>query len=168
MLNKTVFAVLLAAGIAALITVDGAHAAGFVCAYKEAPNAPKNLPPVKGLEEDMTQVEAHKRLAELVGDLVIAKLPPALIVDHLVWSYCPLVANDPELSDAQKTARLRRFAAQVASMVYAPASETELDILVDLPIAPAILGKVDQAAKAAGISRDAWIKQAIDEALGTP
>lgn len=168
MLKKIVFAAVLAAGIAAPLAVDGAQAAGFTCAYKEAPDAPKNLPPVKGLEEDMTQVEARNHLAELVGDLALAKIPPALIVDHLVWAYCPLVANDTSLSDAQKTDRLRRFAGQVAALVYTPPDAGELDVLVDLPLPPAVLGEVDKAAKTGGVSRDAWMKQAIEKALGAP
>ena len=154
--------------IAAPLALDVAHGAGFVCAYKEAPDAPKNMAPVTGLTEDMTQAEARQRLAELVGDLTVAKMPPALIVDHLVWAYCPLVANDKALSDAQKTARLRRFAAQVAGIVYAPASETELDILVDMPVAPALLDQIDKAAKADGLSRDEWLGLAIEKALGAP
>lgn len=167
MLDKTLVAAVLAAGITCCFA-GSADAAGFVCAYKEAPNAPKDMVPVTGLTEDMTQVEARKRLAELVGDMAIAKIPPALIVDHLVWAYCPLVENDKSLSDAQKTMRLRRFASQVASMVYAPASDTELDILVDLTIAPDLLAKVDAAAKASGISRDQWIDRAIGQALVAP
>lgn len=168
MLKKIVFAAVLAAGIAAPLAVDGAQAAGFTCAYKEAPNAPKNLPPIKGLEEDMTQVQAGGQLAALVRDFVAAKIPPALIVDHLVWSYCPLVANDNGLSVAQKTDRLRRFAGQVAALVYTPPGADELAILVDLPLAPSLLSRVDEAARAAGISRDEWMKRAIATALATP
>lgn len=167
MLSKTLLPAILAAGIAATLA-GGAHAAGFVCAYKEAPNAPRDLPPVKGLEEDMTQVEAHGQLAALVGDLVAARIPPAFIVDHLVWSYCPLVANDAKLNDVQKTERLRRFASQVAALVYTPPDARELAILVDLPLAPSVLSQVDQAASTAGISRDEWMRRAIAAALGTP
>lgn len=167
MLDKTLVAAVLTAGI--ICSFAGkADAAGFVCAYKEAPNAPKNLPPIKGLEVDMSQVIAQKRLADLVADLALAKFPPALIVDHLVWAYCPLVENDKNLSDAQKTNLMRRFAGKVAALVYAPADAAELDILVDLPIAPALLAKIDAAAKAGGISRDQWIERAIGKALVTP
>lgn len=100
--------------------------------------------------------------------MAIAKIPPALIVDHLVWAYCPLVAADANLTDAQKTNRVRQFAADVAGIVYAPASDAELDIIVSLPVAPAVLGKVDEAAKAGGMSRDSWINGAIENALPTP
>lgn len=167
MLKKTLLAALLTAGIAASMA-DTAHGAGFVCAYKEAPNAPKNLGPAKGLEKDMSQLIAQKHLADLVAGFARDKFPPALIVDHLVWSYCPLVENDKSLTDAQKADLVRRFASKVAGLAYAPAGPAELDILVDLPVVPALLVKIDEAAKARGISRDAWIKRAIDQSLATP
>ena len=44
----------------------------------------------------------------------------------------------------------------------------EIDVLVDLPLAPAVLGRVDNAAKAAGISRDEWLRNAIDHSLNNP
>ena len=37
-------------------------------------------------------------------------MKPALIVDHLIGAYCPLVAADSSLSDKQKADRVRRFA----------------------------------------------------------
>lgn len=168
MSSNTLFAALLAAGAAMGPAAGGADAAAFTCAYKEAPDAPKNMAPVTGLTEDMTQVAARKRLAELVDSLTVAKLPPALIVDRLVSAYCPLVARDKSLTDDQKTGRVRRFAATVASLVYAPPGEMELDILIDLPIAPPVLDQVDKAAKANGLSRDEWMRLAIEKALGAP
>lgn len=168
MFTKTLLAAALATGCAMTMAMGSAEAAGFVCAYKEAPNAPKDLPPATGLTEDMTQVEARNRVQELVGDMALAKIPPAMIVDHLVWAYCPLVEKDANLTDVQKANRVRQFAADVAGMVYAPASDAELDIIVSLPIAPAVLGKVDAAAKAGGLSRDAWMNGAIENALPTP
>lgn len=83
-------------------------------------------------------------------------------MDHLVWSCCPLVENDKSLTDAEKTNLVRRFASQAASLAYAPA---ETDILIDLPIVPALLVKMDEAAEARGISRDEQIKHAIDQSL---
>ncbi|PSJ60438.1 glutelin [Mesorhizobium soli] len=116
----------------------------------------------------MTNADARRRLAEMVGDLTTAKMPPAMIVDHLVWAYCPLAANDPRLSDTEKTDLLRRFASQVAALAYTGPGGGEIDVLVNLPLAPAILGRVDDAAKAAGISQDEWLENAIDHSLNNP
>jgi hypothetical protein len=168
MRNRMFFAAALVTGLALPMAAGGARAAGFECAYKEAPNAPKDLPPVKGLEENMTQLDARRRLAEMVGNLTTAKIQPAMIVDHLVWAYCPLVANDPRLSDTEKTDLMRRFASQVAALAYSGPSGSEIDVLVNLPLAPAILDRVDEAAKAAGISLDEWLQNAIDHSLNNP
>ncbi|MDH6230541.1 hypothetical protein M2281_001113 [Mesorhizobium soli] len=168
MRNRMFFAAALLTGLALPMAAGGAQAAGFECAYNEAPNAPKDLPPVKGLEENMTQLDARRRLAEMVGNLTTAKIAPAMIVDHLVWAYCPLVANDPRLSDTEKTDLVRRFAGQVAALAYTAPGGGEIDVLVDLPLAPAILGRVDDAAKAAGISRDEWLQNTIDQSLNNP
>ena len=166
MLKTTLFAAALAVGFAPLV-ID-VQAAGFECAYKEAPNAPKDLPKIEGLQQDMSALVAQKQLAGLVVGLARAKVPPALIVDHLVWAYCPLVSNDSALTDAQKTDLVRRFASKVAAIVYANPNAAELDILVDVPIVPDLLVKIDAAAKAGGITRDEWINRAIGQALAMP
>lgn len=167
MLKSTLLSAVLVAGIV-MPLAGNVHAAGFVCAYKEAPNAPKDLPKIEGLQLDMSQLVAQNQLAALVVGLARAKVPPALIVDHLVWSYCPLVANDDKLTDAQKTDLVRRFASKVAAIVYANPNAAELDILVDVPIAPDLLVQIDAAAKTAGISRDEWINRAIGQTLAMP
>ena len=168
MLKTTLIAAAAASAVVALLPAD-APAAGFVCAYKAPPGTPrKDLPKIEGLEKDMTSLVAQKQLAGLVVGLARAGLPPALIVDHLVWNYCPLVSDDKALSDAQKTEMVRRFASQVAAIVYANPDAAELDIIVDVPIAPDLLVNIDAAAKAAGITRDQWITRAIGAALATP
>jgi hypothetical protein len=43
-----------------------------------------------------------------------------------------------------------------------------LDVLVDVPLMPTLLGQVDQAAAGAGMSRDAWIERAIKQQLTVP
>jgi len=95
-------------------------------------------------------------------------MKPALIVDHLVGAYCPLVANDGSLSDKQKADRVRRFARQVTGLAYQTSDQGELDVLVDVPLMPTLLGQVDQAAAGAGMSRDAWIERAIKQQLTVP
>ena len=111
---------------------------------------------------------AGNRVSELVADLRKSGMKPALIVDHLVGAYCPLVANDGSLSDKQKADRVRRFARQVTGLAYGPSGQDELDVLVDVPLTPTLLGQVDQAAAGAGMSRDAWIERAIKQQLAVP
>jgi hypothetical protein len=103
-----------------------------------------------------------------MADLRKSGMKPALIVDHLVGAYCPLVASDGNLSDKQKADRVRRFARQATGLAYGQPDLGELDVLVDVPLTPALLGQVDQAAGRAGMSRDAWIEQAIKQSLIVP
>jgi hypothetical protein len=53
-------------------------------------------------------------------------------------------------------------------LAYGQPDLGELDVLVDVPLTPALLGQVDQAAGRAGMSRDAWIEQAIKQSLIVP
>ena len=71
----------------------------------------------------------------------------------VVSAYCPLAANDGSLTDQQKADRVRRFARQVTGLAYGSSDQGELDVLVDVPLMPTLLGQVDQAAAGAGMSR---------------
>jgi hypothetical protein len=62
-----------------------------------------------------------------VADLRKNGLKPALIVDHLVSAYCPLVANDGSLSDKQKADVVRQFAWQITGLAYGQSGQDELE-----------------------------------------
>ncbi|MPZ41704.1 MAG: glutelin [Rhizobiales bacterium] len=145
-----------------------ATAAGFTCPYIKAVDAPKDAPSLAELFTGATDATADERLGILVIDLRKSGMRPALIVDHLVGAYCPLVVADTSLSDAQKTIRVRRFARQVAGLAYVPSEQDELAVLVDLPLAPRLLDQVNKAADKSGISRDTWIDRAISRQLAAP
>jgi hypothetical protein len=145
-----------------------ANAAGFTCPDTVTSDAPRNASPLSDLYSGATDLTAGNRLGELMADLRKSGMKPALIVDHLVGAYCPLVASDGNLSDKQKADRVRRFARQATGLAYGQPDLGELDVLVDVPLTPALLGQVDQAAGRAGMSRDAWIEQAIKQSLIVP
>jgi hypothetical protein len=145
-----------------------ANAAGFTCPDTVTSDAPRNASPLSDLYSGATDLTAGNRLSELMADLRKTGMRPALIVDHLVGAYCPLAANDGSLSDKQKADRVRRFARQVTGLAYGQPGQDELDVLVDVPLTPTLLGQVDQAAGRAGMSRDAWIEQAIKQQLTAP
>ena len=155
------------AGLTASI-VRPADAAAFTCPEAVTLDAPGNTPSVSGPFSGATDLTAGNRVSELVTDLRKTGMKPALIVDRLVGAYCPLVANDGSLSDKQKADRVRRFARQVTGLAYGTSDQGELDVLVDVPLMPTLLGQVDQAAAGAGMSRDAWIERAIKQQLTVP
>ena len=145
-----------------------ADAAAFTCPDAVTSGAPRNASPLSDLYAGANDVTAGNRLSELMADLRKSGMKPALIVDHLVGAYCPLVANDGSLSDRQKADRVRRFARQVTGLAYGQSGQDELDVLVDVPLMPTLLSQVEQAAAGAGISRDAWIERAIKQQLTVP
>jgi hypothetical protein len=93
-----------------------ANAAGFTCPDTVTSDAPRNASPLSDLYSGATDLTAGNRLSELMADLRKSGMKPALIVDHLVGAYCPLVASDGNLSDKQKADRVRRFARQATGL----------------------------------------------------
>lgn len=144
------------------------HAAAFTCPDTVTSREPKTTSSLSALYAGADDVTASNRLSELMTDLRKSGMKPALIVDHLVGAYCPLVANDNSLSDKQRADRVRRFARQVTGLAYGPSDQDELDVLVEVPLMPTLLSQIDQAAAGAGISRDAWIERAIKQQLIVP
>lgn len=145
-----------------------AGAAAFTCPETVTSAAPRNTAPLSDLYSGTNDLTASNRLSELMADLRKSGMKPALIVDHLVGAYCPLVANDRSLSDKQKAGRVRRFARQVTGLAYGQSGQDELDVLVEVPLMPTLLDQVEQAAAGAGMSRDAWIERAIKQQLTVP
>jgi len=162
--------------LAALVSVAGvggpllasARAAGFACPDSIAAAMPGTAPSLLDLYSGADDVTAGNRLEELMVDLRKSGMKPALIVDRLIGAYCPLVAADDNLSDKQKTDRVRRFAHVVTALAYEPSDPDEVEVLVQTTLTPGLLSQVDQAAGRAGISRDEWIERAITQQLTAP
>lgn len=103
------------------------------------------------------------RLQESIAGLAAKGLPRTTIVDSLIAAYCPRVAAESGLSEAQKTTAVRAFAARVTQIAYAGGPEDA--IILDVPLAPATVQKIDAAAKADGLTPEAWIAKAVEESL---
>jgi hypothetical protein len=61
----------------------------------------------------------------------------SLIIDHLVGAYCPMVAQESSLTEAEKTARLQHFTGQITQLVYG--LESGLDIIIHVPLTPDVV-----------------------------
>jgi hypothetical protein len=107
------------------------------------------------------------RAHELIASLRAQNVGPVLILDTLVAAYCPVVAADTGLSSAQRRARLDTFRQDVTRLVFPDAQTPVSDILLQVPVKPDVLQKVDQAASSAQLSRDAWIARLIQNNLPT-
>jgi hypothetical protein len=158
---STILACIGASGLA----FASATAAPLTCPAPTGPAALKDPSSLKDLYAGATDATADNRLNELMAAFRASGTKPAFIVDDLVSAYCPLVAADTSLSDEQKVDRVRRFARQVTGLAYGFPAPDEVEVLVDIPLAPSILGQVDQAAARAGMSRDAWLALAVKRSL---
>jgi hypothetical protein len=143
-----------------------ADAATFTCPDTLAIDKPGAS--LSNLYAGANDVTASNRLGELMADLRKSGMKPALIVDHLIGAYCPLVEADASLSDKQKADRVRRFARLVTALAYVPSDPDEVDVLIQTPLPPSLLSQVDQAAGRAGLSRDEWIERSIKQQLSAP
>ncbi|WP_162820634.1 ribbon-helix-helix domain-containing protein [Microvirga calopogonii] len=155
------------AGFGSSLTAS-ADAATFTCPDTMAADRPGAASSLSDLYAGADDVTASNRLGELMADLRKSGMKPALIVDHLIGAYCPLVAADATLSDKQKADRVRRFARLVTGLAYVPSDADEVDVLVQTPLPPGLLSQVEQAAGRTGISRDEWIERAIRQQLSAP
>jgi hypothetical protein len=82
-------------------------------------------------------------------------------INHLVALYCPAVASDPDLSDADKTTRMKVFAAE-ATQVVLQEGDTE-EILYTVKLVPDVAERVEDLAERAGVSVDDWIKKIVTD-----
>ena len=85
------------------------------------------------------------------------------IVSHLVGTYCPMVAQESALTEAEKAAKVRRFAGQITQLVYS--LESGLDIIVNVPLTPDVVDALNATARKQGLSSSAWIAMTVENAL---
>jgi hypothetical protein len=85
------------------------------------------------------------------------------VIDSLVGTYCPMVAQENALTDAENAASVRRFSGQVTHLVYS--LESGLDIIVNVPFKPDIVELINAKAREQGLSGPAWISMAVENAL---
>lgn len=118
---------------------------------------------VKALLPTGDAYEHIDQLNNAVTALKAQGTSPALVIDRLIASYCPLVAGNSGLTDAQKSARVMRFAARITRTVYS--LDGAEAIIIDVALPPAMVSAINAKATAAGVSSDAWIQSAVAAAL---
>ena len=108
-------------------------------------------------------LEEPARLNASIDGLKHLGLSKTEIVDHLVGAYCATVARDKPLSDAAKTAEVRRFASRITPIVYDQENVSEISLNVLLR--PSIVDKVNAEAKASGLSAEKWLSKIVEAAV---
>ena len=159
----TRIALLLSLAFSMLTIVPAVGANKFECPSPFKPNTPANLEQIKGLLPSTSAMSDINQLNATIAALRRDGMSKRLIVDHLIGAYCPMVAQDASLTEAQKAPLVRRFSGQVTRLVYS--LESGLDIIINVPLTPDIVDAVNDIARKQGLSGPAWIAMTIDDAL---
>lgn len=155
---------ILAAVMSSLVVCGSATAvSAFVCPVKSlAANATQDQAIAAALPAGDALAEVSK-LNAAVNALRATGIGNAIIIDSLISAYCPTVARATALSDEQKAAQVRRFAARVTRVVYA--LESVDAVILDIPFRPDVVDAINARAAAARMSPEAWVASAVDAAL---
>ena len=159
----TRFALLLGLTLSLVTIAPAIGADKFECPSPFKPNTPAKLERVKGMLPAANAVPDLNQLTTIITALQREGMSKRLIVDHLIGAYCPTVARETSLTDAEKTSRVVRFSGQVTRLVYSLGSG--LEIIVNVPLTPDIVEAVNEIAKKQGLTGPAWIEMTIDDAL---
>jgi hypothetical protein len=146
-----------------LSLVSGAAAESFECPRAFKPSTPARLEEIRGLLPNVNAMADVNQLNATIGALRREGMPKSQIVDHLRDAYCPMVAQDKTLTEAEKAVRVRRFAGQITQLVYS--LESGLDIIVNVPLTPDVVDALNTTAGKQGLSGPAWIAMTVENAL---
>jgi hypothetical protein len=98
-----------------------------------------------------------------VGDLIGRGIPRTVIIDDMIGAYCRQVSAEAGSSEAAQTAKIRTFAARITQIAYAGGGGDE--IILNVPFSAATIEKIDDQARAAGVSAEAWVAEAVEDSL---
>jgi hypothetical protein len=146
-----------------LFVLPSLAAGKFECPATLKPSTPAKLEEIKGLLPDGNAMVDVGRLNSTIATLRREGMPNIRIIDHLVTAYCPVVAQEHSVTDADKFVRVRRFAGQVTRLVYS--LESGLDVIINVPLTPDVVDAIDTAARRQGLSSAAWIAMTVENAL---
>jgi hypothetical protein len=155
---------LLAATLCLAVLPVAANAAGLDC---KEPAGGKDWPVA------MTDIQAKLpkgdvlddpiQLGESVAVLRDAGVSTPLILDYLIAAYCPMVAAEQGLTDAQKTEKMRIFARNLTDVVYQFADETS--VIIDVPFSPDTMVQIREKAAAAKQPVATWVRETVAKSL---
>lgn len=149
------------------LTVGAARAADkFECpavggqdALKLSADLTKNLPTGGALDK----LDALQNAVDL---LRTNGVPASGTVNYLMASYCPWLAANSQLSAADKTKQMRRFANRVTGLVYS--SQDGEEIIFSVPLNPMEAADLETRAREAKMSPGDWIARSLRSTLKTP
>src|SRR6266478_1037462 len=111
----------------------------FECPSPFKPNTAANLEQIKGLLPSTSAMSDINQLNATIAALRREGMSKRLIIDHLIGAYCPMVAREASLTEAEKAARVARCSGQITRLVYS--LESGLDIIINVPLTPDIVDR---------------------------
>jgi len=112
---------------------------------------------------DSPASQMNQRVDQLIGEL--RKQQPGIsnadLANDLNAAYCPYVANDAALNDAERRARLDRFTAHVFQRLAAAAPTPDVAMTLGVPLPPDEIAKIDAAASARHETPQQWMATAL-------
>ncbi len=148
---------------ASISFVDVPLAAGFACPDIGGLATP---PAVEQLDARLPKGFALEQSDPLAAAITLLRehgLSTGNTIDHLIAFFCPAVAAEPGLSDAEKRLRVLRFAQKATRLVYGQNNVEE--VIYDVPLRPGLAEAATERARAAGLTLEAWIARTVEAAI---
>lgn len=148
---------------AAISSVDTSLAVGFACPDVRNLATP---PAVTQLDARLPKGFALEQSDPLTAAIALLRehgLSSGNTIDHLIAFFCPAVAAEAGISDAEKRLRVMRFAQKATRLVYG--QNNVEDVIYDVPLKPGVAEAATQRARAAGLALEAWIARTVEAAI---
>jgi hypothetical protein len=119
--------------------------------------------PVGGSSADLAN-----EISELISEVQLKEpnVSNADLTDGLIAAYCPLVAQAPGLTDAQRWSRMHRFVQVLQQRLAANDLPPGSMILAEVPVPPAVYRQLRSQAEAAGQTPTQFMGSILAAAAG--
>ena len=135
---------------------------GFECPKTIEGTTPNKRAKIRTLLPSGNAMDNPVQLNASIDGLKHLGLSRTSIIDHLIGAYCPTVAQNSSLSDAEKATEIRQFASRITTLVYS--EENISDIALNILLKPSIVDEVNAKAQASGVSVETWLSRTIEAA----
>jgi cytochrome c553 len=110
--------------------------------------------------------DLSNKIDELIANIRQSQpgIGDASLTDAMNAAYCPIVAAQTGLSNAQKRARLATFNSELQDRFAQTELPSDVHIIASVPLTPAVMQQVDSAAAAANQPAQQWMADQLGKA----
>ena len=115
-----------------------------------------------------SSADLANEISELIDEVQLKEpsVSNADLTNGLIAAYCPLVAQAPGLTDAQRWSRMHRFVQVLQQRLAANDLPPGSTIIVEVPIAPTVYRQLRSQAEAAGQTPVQFMESILKAAAG--